>query len=188
MAINDTLSLEEYKAELAKDSPEIAAAFDFEEYCGRFLKMTRLQLKFLRKASKISQKDIAERLGMTQSAVSRIENGQGDVGMATVYRYTMALCLRPIVNYAPSPSLSAAKEDIKAVLSAMEKLAEHQSAYEDRIGITDDGRIVIDGKQASRAEISDMVAVMSEQAGQTAANSIAHILSPKTITKAEATV
>jgi len=188
MAINDTLSLEEYKAELAKDSPEIAAAFDFEEYCGRFLKMTRLQLTFLRKASKISQKDIAERLGMTQSAVSRIENGQGDLGMATVYRYTMALGLRPIVNYAPSPSLSAAKEDIKAVLSAMEKLAEHQSAYEDRIGITDDGRIVIDGKQASRAEISDMVAAMSEQAGQNAANSIAHILSPKTITKAEATV
>lgn len=56
--------------------------------------------------------------------------------------------------------------------------ARQQSDFEDRIGITDDGRIVIDGKQASRAEVSDMVAAMSEQAGQTAASKMSSNLSP----------
>lgn len=182
MSKEDMLSLDAYKQQLAAESPDIAAAFDFEEYCGKFLRMVRLQLKFLREASGISQGEVADRLGLTQGAVSRIERGEGDIGLATVYRYTMALGLRPIVNYVPSPSLGAAKEELEAVLLAMEKLSTmQQTDLENRIGITDSGTIVVDGKQASWGEVAELVASMSASACQKFSLEFAHILSPKSI-------
>lgn len=53
-----------------------------------------------------------------------------------------------------------------------------QSDDEDQIRVTDDGRIFIDGKQASRAEISDVIAAMSEHADQAAASRVSSSLSP----------
>lgn len=183
----EMLSLEAYKTLLSEGSKDVSDAFDFEKYCDDFLHMTRLQLKYLRESSGIKQGEVAKRLGMTQSAVSRIERGEGDIGMATVYRYTMALGLRPIVNYVPSPSLGAAGQDLESVLTAMEKLsALQQGDFEDRIGITDTGTIVVDGKQASWSEVADLVASMSASACQKFSLEFAHILSPKSIGGSEA--
>ena len=114
MSNKDMLSLVAYKKQLAEECPAIATAFDFEEHCAEFLRRERLRLKFLGEVKGISQGDLANRLGLTQSAISRIERGKGDIGLSTVYRYTMALGLCPDINYVPSPSVGATKEETEA--------------------------------------------------------------------------
>jgi predicted transcriptional regulator len=52
------------------------------------------QLLSLRKDLGLSQAEVAERMGTSQSAVARFEAGELDVRLSTVERYTVALGAR----------------------------------------------------------------------------------------------
>ena len=52
--------------------------------------LTRLMLAELRKAEKLSQRDLAERLGVSQPAVAKMES-QEDVQLSTLQRLVAAL-------------------------------------------------------------------------------------------------
>lgn len=64
----------------------------------------------LRRASGLTQQDVAERMGVTQSAVARIETSQRDPRLSTLRRYAMAVgaCVSHTVEAADSsPRISA---------------------------------------------------------------------------------
>lgn len=45
----------------------------------------------MRRAAELSQKDVAERLGITQSAVAKFESAERDPRLSTVRRYALAV-------------------------------------------------------------------------------------------------
>ena len=49
------------------------------------------QLTSLRRELGLSQAEVASRMGTSQSAVARLEAGQGDVRMSTIERYAAAV-------------------------------------------------------------------------------------------------
>src|SRR5690348_6062882 len=102
---NAVVALEEDKAvegvramrhRLAQTLPDYRRAVEAEDNAEGFCRELRMSLRDQRKQMGIDQKSLAERLGMTQSAVSKIESGEGDVGVKTLFRYAHALELRPI--------------------------------------------------------------------------------------------
>lgn len=52
------------------------------------------QLAARRLAAGLSQTEVAARMGTSQSAVARLEAGNGDARLSTVERYAQALALR----------------------------------------------------------------------------------------------
>lgn len=123
MAEGRKLSLSEYRARLSASHPEFAAGLREEEahlaQCGR----VRDDLRQLRELLEVSQAELAERLGATQSAVSRLENGGGDIGLLTICRYAAALGLRPTVSFVPNAASYADAPTLARVNRAVERLS-----------------------------------------------------------------
>lgn len=92
------ISLEEYEAKLVDEVPELAAALTAEQRFQSVCTKVREDLRDLRVALGLTQGDVAERLGMTQSGVSRLEGGVGDIGLMTVCRYADVLGGRVYVS------------------------------------------------------------------------------------------
>jgi transcriptional regulator with XRE-family HTH domain len=92
------------RAQLAEDNPAYAVAVDLENEAERFSREVRNTLREQRKAQKLDQSELAARLDMTQSAVSKIESGDGDLGVKTVFRYAHALGLIPVCLLLPDSS------------------------------------------------------------------------------------
>jgi len=139
---NAVVALEEDKAvegvramrhRLAQTLPDYRRAVEAEDNAEGFCRELRMSLRDQRKQMGIDQKSLAERLGMTQSAVSKIESGEGDVGVKTLFRYAHALELRPIFGFIPVASaitgdtgktaedfqISLVKETFQKVCTAM---------------------------------------------------------------------
>jgi transcriptional regulator with XRE-family HTH domain len=51
---------------------------------------------------KLDQHELGAAVGLTQSAISRIERSAGDIGLKSIYRYARALGLQPVVTFTPS--------------------------------------------------------------------------------------
>jgi HTH-type transcriptional regulator/antitoxin HipB len=93
------------------------------------------QLRQRRKAAGLDQSDIGEKLDVSQSAISKVELGQAELGLETLYEYAEALGLRPAVMFIQSARsivdrmpcygapLDAAQEAIPAPIYAMEAAA-----------------------------------------------------------------
>jgi DNA-binding XRE family transcriptional regulator len=60
------------------------------------------ELAELRKASRLSQTEVAARMGTSQSAVARLESGDADVRASTLERYAAAIGSQ-ITGLPPSP-------------------------------------------------------------------------------------
>ncbi len=86
---------------LSKSSPGFAKASDAEARMEAFCASVRNDLQLRRRDKKLNQEEVAGRLNLTQSAISKIEVGDGDIGLRTLYRYAGAIGLRPVVTFMP---------------------------------------------------------------------------------------
>jgi transcriptional regulator with XRE-family HTH domain len=89
---------------LRRDSPKYVAAERSEEAAETFCYTIRKGLRDHRKALRIDQEHVAGHLNVTQSAISKLETGAGDLSLKTLYRFSEALGLRPVVNFVQSAS------------------------------------------------------------------------------------
>lgn len=108
------------RAQLAEGNPAYVVAVDVENETERFCRDLRASLRDQRRAQKLDQTDVAERLDMTQSAVSKIESGDGDIGMKTVFRYAHALGLVPVCIFLPDSSQLFPKSAAAAARAAQD--------------------------------------------------------------------
>jgi transcriptional regulator with XRE-family HTH domain len=69
-----------------------------EAFCSNL----RKELREKRKSVGIDQEKLGRRLNLSQSAISKIEGGRGDIGVKTLHRYARALGLRPVLGYVPT--------------------------------------------------------------------------------------
>ena len=132
------------RAVLARDIPGYDAAEAEEDAIEAFLAMIRAELRARRVAMGIDQTTLGRRLGLGQSAVSKIETGRGELGLGTVARYAAALGLRPEVLLlgsgvspsgfaepiapAPTPPADDRRAALAAARDAAEALARHLAA------------------------------------------------------------
>jgi DNA-binding XRE family transcriptional regulator len=89
---------------LAKANPRFAEAAVEEARMEEFCAKVRTDLQSCRQNRKLHQEDVAAQLNLTQSAISKIETGRGDLGLRTLYRYARALGLRPVVTFEKAES------------------------------------------------------------------------------------
>jgi transcriptional regulator with XRE-family HTH domain len=93
------------RSQLTEMNPAFSGAVALEDAAERFCREVRENLRDQRKAHGLDQSAVAEILDMTQSAVSKIESGEGDIGMKTVFRYANALGLIPVFTLMEDGSL-----------------------------------------------------------------------------------
>lgn len=79
---------------------------DAQRRLATFEAIARLVIKH-RSARRLSQKQLAERVGTSHSAISRIETGQHATSVETLRRIASALNLDLVVKFAPSSSRGA---------------------------------------------------------------------------------
>lgn len=88
-----------FREELLAD-PEVKAAYD--EMANEFA--VAKALIAARSASKLSQKDVAERMKTSQSAIARMESGRQSVSTGSIQKYATAVG-RPItIEIRPLPA------------------------------------------------------------------------------------
>jgi transcriptional regulator with XRE-family HTH domain len=107
------------RAQLTEQNPAYAAAVELENAAEGFCRDVRAALREQRKAQGRDQAEVAALLDMTQSAVSKIETGEGDLGLKSVFRYARALGLIPVCVLQPDNSQLFA-EDSNAARVARE--------------------------------------------------------------------
>jgi len=91
-----TIPFEEVKEEALKD-PEIKAHYVLlEEKYALIEALIRA-----RAAAGLTQEEIASRMGMTQSAVARIESGSTFPSLKTLYEYAKAAGVKPVISFEP---------------------------------------------------------------------------------------
>jgi ribosome-binding protein aMBF1 (putative translation factor) len=78
------------------DSGDIAAVFTMGDYWE--LRKTFAALRALREQQGLSISDVAQRTGMDEATISRLENGNLDPAVATITQYAKALGKRLVVN------------------------------------------------------------------------------------------
>ena len=110
------------------DAPHMAKALRQEEAYLEFCDKVRTELKHMREDMGVKQSEVAAALQMSQPAVSNLENGEGDIGLISIFRYAEALGMQPTVSFAPAPSTYARQAHLRKSLRAIEKLAESRLA------------------------------------------------------------
>ena len=103
---------------IAEEVPEFADALRKEREHFAFCKDVRTVLQRMRSESQLNQSEIAERMDTTQPAVSKIENGDGDIGLMTLSRYAAALGMQVSVSFCPAASNSAATDPSVSLIEA----------------------------------------------------------------------
>ncbi len=83
-------------------SPVHASVAETSKKAESFCRSVRADLRSLRKQRGIDQTELAKGLDMSQSAVSKVETGSGDLGLKTLHRFADALGFRPVVLLVPS--------------------------------------------------------------------------------------
>ena len=105
----DALSqLDGLRHRLAAAHPRFKAAVQLERTAEIFCDKIRTDLKERRLALGLNQKELGDRIDFSQSAISKVENGGGDLSLKTVFRIAEALGLTPVL------SLAFASNDSKA--------------------------------------------------------------------------
>jgi len=92
---------------LARTNPAFAAAMEIERGAELLCLQVREDLKARRQALGISQKELAHRVELSQSAISKLEGGAGDISLKTLYRVARALEAHPIVPILPTAEFLA---------------------------------------------------------------------------------
>lgn len=99
MADKKELSFDEFIQKVSAESPEFARALQDEDDYLQFCKKVREDLKHLRESKAIKQSELADLLQMSQPAVSKMESGEGDIGVLTLCRYAGALGMQPTIAF-----------------------------------------------------------------------------------------
>jgi transcriptional regulator with XRE-family HTH domain len=114
-------SIQRLRKSLGADNPAFEASelveSDAELLCGKI----RKDLRERRKAMRVDQATMAAKMNLSQSAISKIENGRGDIGIKALFRYSDALGLRPLVLFVASPLASVKENDRLASKEAVEE-------------------------------------------------------------------
>jgi transcriptional regulator with XRE-family HTH domain len=118
------------RSRLASSHPKFAEADAFERQIDNECMRLRARLREARKKLGVDQSSLAERMQVGQPVISRIENGTGDIGVKTLYRYADALGLsltfdiRLEEDRAPSAQLTPPPVDVlERALEALETRA-----------------------------------------------------------------
>ena len=93
-------NLKDIKREILADP---AARADYEGMAAEFA-MTR-ELISARSRAGLTQSDVAQRMGTTQSVIARLEGGGRIPSLRTVQRYAQALGARAVVRIEPQTGL-----------------------------------------------------------------------------------
>jgi transcriptional regulator with XRE-family HTH domain len=122
------------RAKLAENNPKFAKADSFEQNLERLLVQLRDRLKEARIKRGVGQSELASRMQVGQPLISRIENGVGDIGLKTLYRYAGALDLTLTIDLdekdapgvmSPYPAVTdAIKDALKALESINQRFVE----------------------------------------------------------------
>lgn len=131
MAEKKKLSLEQFTDKVGAEAPNFARALQEEDAYLQFCRKVREDLKQLREDMRIKQSEVATELQMSQPGVSKIENGEGDIGLLTLCRYAGALGMQPTITFAPAASTYMAQDHLKLTVRAIEKLSESRLARAD---------------------------------------------------------
>lgn len=121
VALDDDFDeLDDLIAELAEDSEHRAAALDAQQ-----LFRLLATLRAIRKAQGLKQRDVARRMGTTQSAVSKIEGGANDPQVTTLMRYARAINARvSLVPHLDRPrAQDTAEQWVRRVQPAPERVS-----------------------------------------------------------------
>jgi transcriptional regulator with XRE-family HTH domain len=110
---------------LADESPAFKAAINAEAEAESFCREIRDDLRRQREAQKIEQGVLGKRLDMGQSAVSKIETGEGDIGVKTIFRHARALGLRPVCFFVPTIAIGKASGTTD--VAQIQEIAERQT-------------------------------------------------------------
>ena len=105
-------------AKIASEVPGYAEGLAATRGAHDYAQALRMKLIESRKNRRIDQTEIANRMGITQSAVSKIETGTGDIGLQTLFRYARALELTLRLDLVP-----ATEEKAKARAAMPEKVS-----------------------------------------------------------------
>jgi len=128
MADKKKLSLEQFTEKVGAEAPNFARALQEEDAYLQFCRKVREDLKQLRVDMRIKQSEVAAELQMSQPGVSKIENGEGDIGLLTLCRYAGALGMQPTIAFAPAASTYMEQDHLKQTVHAIEKLSESRLA------------------------------------------------------------
>ncbi len=88
-----TLKLNKVKAELLKDG-RVRKAYDALEPEFDFAR----ELISARARARLTQRELADRMGTTQSVVARLESGRVTPSFKTLARYARATGMRPVIK------------------------------------------------------------------------------------------
>jgi transcriptional regulator with XRE-family HTH domain len=86
------------RADMAARNPRFAEATVLEQRAEAFCQTIRSGLKAIREARDLTQGDLGKRIDLSQSAVSKIESGDGDLSLKTLFRIAYALDVTPVVS------------------------------------------------------------------------------------------
>ena len=115
-AAQDLASLKEA---LFAEHPGVKAQSDQRHEARTFVASVRREIADLRKRQDLKQSDMAERLGVSQPVISRIESDRNaDLGLETLYRYARACGLKPVVTFVPSAEAMLAQVMTRAAANA----------------------------------------------------------------------
>jgi transcriptional regulator with XRE-family HTH domain len=92
---------------LEKDNPRFQAAVEAGQGANAFVQSVRADLAKCRDSARVSQADVGRRLDLGQPAISKIENGSGDLSLKTLYRFAEAIGYRPVVQMVPAAHAAA---------------------------------------------------------------------------------
>ena len=90
-------TLNTFRAEIFNNNPAVKAAYEDQEAEFSLVK-TMIQARM---NAGLTQEQVAERMGTTQSAIARIESGKTLPSMKTLTRYAKVLNMRPDVRFVP---------------------------------------------------------------------------------------
>ncbi|HEY5305658.1 MAG TPA: helix-turn-helix transcriptional regulator [Pseudolabrys sp.] len=118
--------LAKMRSVLRESIPAFAAAENSAQGAEHFCHSVRQDLQRRRKAQRVGQADVGVRLGLSQSAVSKIETGKGDLSLKTLYLYAEALGLEPAVVFVPS---ALSMESLLPASAALNSAFSSQAAF-----------------------------------------------------------
>jgi transcriptional regulator with XRE-family HTH domain len=108
--------LRDFRKSIEADNATFRESSRVTQNAETIIQSIRSRLRDERLKYRIDQKDLASRMGVSQSAVSKFETERGDAGLRTVTRMADALGLVPLVAFVPKKSISAAQEDPKLII------------------------------------------------------------------------
>lgn len=97
----------QFRAELEAENPAFRGASDRGRRAKAFAERSRDDLRAFRIELHLEQTDLANAVGYSQSAISKVEKGQTELTLVMLYRLADAMGLRPVVSFVPAARVLA---------------------------------------------------------------------------------